>query len=277
MRLTLVLPAIGRRPGVDYMRTWQMEPLAIAALAGLTPPDVEISFFDDRMEAIDFDRPADLVAIPVETYTARRSYQIACELRRRRGPVVMGGVHATRDPDEVGRYGEAVVVGEAEGVWAEVIEDARYGRLKRTYKSGSQPDLAAVRYDRNIFGERRYLPLGLVETGRGCRFPCEFCAIQAFFERTARHRPIEAIVAELAALKATRKLFFFVDDNFAADLAFAGNLADALAPLGIRWVTQLAINAAHDEALLARLARGGCQGVLIGFESLAADVLFAMR
>lgn len=277
MRLTLVLPAIGRRPGVDYMRTWQMEPLAIAALAGLTPRDVEISFFDDRMEAIDFDRPTDLVAIPIETYTARRGYQIASEFRRRRVPVVMGGFHATLAPDEVARYAETVVVGEAEGVWADVIEDARSGRLKRAYKADGQPDLAAVHYDRSIFGKRRYLPLGLVETGRGCRFPCEFCAIQTFFERTARHRPIEAIVAELRALKSTKKLFFFVDDNFAADLEFAGDLADALAPLGIRWVTQLAINAAHDESLLARLARGGCQGVLIGFESLDADVLFAMR
>lgn len=277
MRLTLVHPAIGRRPGVDYMRTWQMEPLPIAALAGLTPADVEISFFDDRMEAIDFDRPADLVAIPVETYTARRAYQIASEFRRRRVPVVMGGFHATLAPAEVARYAEAVVLGEAEGVWSDVIEDARCGRLQPTYKSASQPDLASVRYDRGLFGNRRYLPLGLVETGRGCRFPCEFCAIQTFFERTARHRPIDAIVEELRALKASKKLFFFVDDNFAADLTFAGDLADALAPLGVRWVTQLAINAAHDEALLGRLARGGCQGVLIGFESLDPDVLFAMR
>ena len=68
MRLTLVHPAVGRRAGVDYMRTWQMEPLTIALLAALTPKDVAITFHDDRMEPIPFDRPADLVAIPVETY-----------------------------------------------------------------------------------------------------------------------------------------------------------------------------------------------------------------
>ena len=95
MRLTLVHPAIGRKPGKSYIRSWQMEPLPIAALAGLTPPGVDISFYDDRLEAIDFDRPADLVAIPVETYTARRAYQIASEFRRRGVPVVMGGFHAT--------------------------------------------------------------------------------------------------------------------------------------------------------------------------------------
>src|SRR5882757_5724087 len=277
MRLTLVHPAVGRRPGVDYMRTWQMEPLPIAVLAALTPKDVEISFDDDRMEPIRFDRPADLVAIPVETYTAKRAYQIASEYRRRGVPVVMGGFHATLMTDEVKEYAESVVVGEAEEVWPQVIEDARRKRLQPIYRSNSQPDLGSVRYDRSLFRGRRYLKIGLVETGRGCRFPCDFCAVQTFFNRTARHRPIEAIVAEIASLKAEKRLFFFVDDNFAADLSFARELAEALAPLGIRWVTQMSINAAHDEAFLATLARSGCRGVLIGFESLDEPVLRAMR
>jgi radical SAM superfamily enzyme YgiQ (UPF0313 family) len=277
MRLTLVHPAVGRRPGVNYMRTWQMEPLPIAVLAALTPKDVSIAFYDDRMEQIDFDRPADLVAIPVETYTAKRAYQIASEFRRRGVPVIMGGFHATLMTDEVKDYAEAVVVGEAEELWPHVIEDARMGRLKPLYQSNSQPDLGAVRYDRSLFRGRRYLRIGLVETGRGCRFPCDFCAVQTFFQRTARHRPIDAIVAEIASLKDEKKLFFFVDDNFAADLSFARDLAEALAPLGIRWVTQMSINAAHDEAFLAALARAGCSGVLIGFESLDEGVLRAMK
>ncbi|HLQ92471.1 MAG TPA: hypothetical protein VK148_20815, partial [Xanthobacteraceae bacterium] len=241
MRLTLVHPAIGRRPGVNYMRTWQMEPLPIAVLAGLTPKDVSISFFDDRMEKIDFDAPTDLVAIPVETYTAKRSYQIASEFRRRGVPVVMGGFHATLMTDEVKLYAESVVIGEAEEIWSHVIEDARTGRLRQIYRANSQPDLAQVRYDRSIFRGRRYLPLGLVETGRGCRFPCDFCAIQTFFQRTARHRPIDAIIAEIEQLKTEKRLFFFVDDNFAADMTFARDLAEALAPVGIRWVTQMSI------------------------------------
>ncbi len=277
MRLTLILPAIGRKPGASYMRSWQMEPLPIAALAGLTPPGVDIAFFDDRMEAIDFDRHTDLVAIPVETYTAKRAYQIASEFRRRRVPVVMGGFHPTLAPEEVANHAEAVVIGEAEDVWPQLIEDARFGRLKKTYKASAPPDMASIRYDRSLFRGKSYLPIRLVETGRGCRFPCDFCAIQSFFERTARHRPIEAIVAEIAALKTGAKLFFFVDDNFASDIAHAGDLADALAPLGIRWVTQMSVNAAHDENLLARLSRAGCVGVLIGFESLDETILRSMR
>ncbi len=250
MRLTLIHPAIGRRAGVSYMRTWQMEPLPIAVLVGLTPPDVDIRFHDDRMEAIPFDEPTDLVAIPVETYTAKRAYQIASEYRRRGVPVVMGGFHATLAPDEVARYAESVVLGEAENVWAEVIDDARHGTLKPTYRASERPPLASVRYDRRLFHGRRYLPIGLVETGRGCKFPCEFCAVQTFFERTARHRPIDAIVAELRELKHRHKLFFFVDDNFAASLKFARELVVALAEVKVRWVTQMSINAAHDEEFL---------------------------
>lgn len=277
MRLTLVHPAIGRKPGTRYMRTWQMEPLPIAALAGLTPPGVEISFFDDRMEAIDFDRPADLVAIPVETYTARRAYQIASDFRARGVPVVIGGFHPTLAPDEAARHAEAIVLGEAEAVWPTLIDDARHGRLQRLYKSDAQPDLSAVRYDRSLFRGKRYLPIRLIETGRGCKFPCDFCAIQTFFDRTARHRPIDAIVAELNELKDEASVFFFVDDNFAADLRSAAELTDAIAPLGVRWITQMSINAAHDETFLARLRRAGCVGVLIGFESLDPAVLRAMR
>jgi radical SAM superfamily enzyme YgiQ (UPF0313 family) len=276
MRLTFVHPAIGHRPGKSYMRTWQMESLPIAALAGLTPKDVETSFFDDRMEDIDFDQPADLVAIPVETYTAKRAYQIASEYRRRGVPVVMGGFHATLAPDEVAQYAEAVVTGEAEPIWNEVIDDARCGRLRKLYHAPAQPSLAGLRYDRAIFGNRRYLSIGLVETGRGCRFPCEFCAVQSFFKQTHRRRPIDEIAADLRSLKATKQLFFFVDDNFAGDREHAHELLEAIAAIDVRWVTQMSVDAAHDEDFVAHLARGGCRGVLIGFESLDRETLRRM-
>ena len=190
MRLTLIHPAIGRRAGVSYMRTWQMEPLPIAVLAALTPPDVEIRFHDDRMEAIPFDEPTDLVAITVETYTAKRAYQIASEYRRRGVPVVMGGFHATLAPDEVARYAESVVVGEAENVWPRSSTTRATARLKPIYRASERPPLASVRYDRAAV-PRPALPAASAwsRPAAAASFPCEFCAVQTFFERTARHRP----------------------------------------------------------------------------------------
>lgn len=268
MKLAIVYPGMGKRPGERYLRSWQMEPLPSAALAGLTPPDVHVTFHDDRMGPIPFDAPTDLAAISVETYTARRAYQIASEYRARGVPVVMGGFHATLCPDEVARYAEAVVEGEAEASWPQLIDDFRHGRLRARYAAPDRPDLAGVRYDRSIFAGHRYLPIGLVETGRGCRFRCEFCAVQEFFGATHRARPVDAVVAELRTRRDHVRLFFFIDDNFAADLGAAKELLRALVPLRIRWVTQMSINAAHDEEFLQLLRASGCQGVLIGFESL---------
>jgi radical SAM superfamily enzyme YgiQ (UPF0313 family) len=278
MKLTLIHPCIGRRRGDrGYIRTWQMESLPAATLAGLTPSDVQVRFYDDRMETIPFDEPADLVAISVETYTAKRAYQIASEYRRRGVKVVMGGFHASLCPEEVARYAEAVVVGEAEELWPRVLDDARHGRLEKFYRSSGRPSLNGVKPDRSIFRGKRYLPIGLVEAGRGCHFKCDFCAVQTVFSQRQTRRPADEILAELATLRGSKKLFFFVDDNITSNLAQAKEFFRALIPLGIRWVGQSSINAAHDEEFLDLLVRSGCQGVLIGFESLNAANLESMN
>jgi radical SAM superfamily enzyme YgiQ (UPF0313 family) len=268
MNLTIIHPCIGRKPGQKYIRTWQMESLPAATLAGLTPKDVAVRFYDDRMETVPFDEPTDLVAISVETYTAKRAYQIASEYRKRHIPVVMGGFHATLCPDEVARYAEAVVCGEAEQLWPRVIDDARHGRLEKFYRQTGRSSLIGLKPDRSIFAGKRYLPIGLIEAGRGCHFKCDFCAVQTVFNSTQTRRAVEDIIAEIKLLKHSRKLFFFVDDNITSNLESAKAFFRALIPLKIRWVSQSSINAAHDEEFLELLVRSGCQGVLIGFESL---------
>lgn len=278
MRLTLIHPAIGRHADDrSYLRSWQMEPLAPAVLAGLTPEDVEVRFYDDRLEAIPYDEPTSLVAMSVETYTAMRCYQIATEFRRRGVPVVLGGFHATLCTDEVAAHAEAVVVGEAEDQWAEVIDDFRHGTLRRIYTSGGRPSLAHLRPDRSIFQGKRYLRLRLVETGRGCHFKCDFCAIQAYFDSTQVRRPIDLILDEIRAARNRTNFFFFVDDNITSNMGKAKEFFRALIPLKIRWVSQASINAAHDEEFLDLISRSGCQGLLIGFESLDPETLAQMN
>jgi radical SAM superfamily enzyme YgiQ (UPF0313 family) len=267
MRLTLIHPCIGRRAGQRYMKTWQMEPLPPALIAGLTPPGVDVTFYDDRMEAIPFDEATDLVALSVETYTARRAYQIASEYRRRGVPVVMGGFHATPCPEEVAEWADAVVIGEAEKIWPRVLQDAESGTMQVYYQADGRVDRGGARVDRSIFRGKRYLPLGLVEATRGCRFNCEFCAIQTVFRRSHTFRPVDDLLAEVEEVR-DRALVFFVDDNIAGDLQRGKEMLRALIPMRIRWVSQMSIDAAHDEEYLALLRESGCQGVLIGFESL---------
>ena len=276
MRLTLVHPCIGRRVDQPYIRLWQMEPLPAAAIAGLTPPGVEVKFYDDRMERIPFDEPTDLVGIGVETYTAKRAYQIASEYRKRGVPVVMGGFHASLCPEEVSQYADSVVVGEAETLWETVLKDAERKTLKPYYRADSRPSLARLRPDRSIFAGKNYLPVGLVEAGRGCHFVCDFCAIQTVFNHTQNRRPADDILTELEGLR-DKPLIFFVDDNITSNMAQAKEFFKELKKLNIRWVSQASVNAAHDEEFLHLIKESGCQGVLIGFESLNPDNLKKMN
>ena len=273
MKITLIQPSMGRAPGTSYVKTWLMEPLAIATLSALTPGSIERVFHDDRLEPIPYDDPTDLAALTVETYTARRAYQIAAEYRRRGVPVAMGGFHATLAPDDVARHADAVVVGEAEPVWPHVLDDLARGALAPRYVANTPAEIVASP-DRAILSGRNYLNIALVETGRGCRFACDFCSIASFFKSTYRARPIEDIVREVASVRS--RPVFFVDDNIAVDRRRTLELLEALIPLGIRWVGQASLHAAADEEMLRLMEKSGCWGLLIGFESLNPEVLSVM-
>jgi radical SAM superfamily enzyme YgiQ (UPF0313 family) len=266
MKMTLVYPSVGRKAGRPYVRAWQMQPLSMALLAGLTPPDVEINFYDDRMEEIDFDAPADVAVISVETYTALRAYRIAEQFRARGVPVVMGGYHATLLPQEVAQHASAVVVGDAEPVWDEVIADARREKLRPFYRAEAPARLAGMRLRRELFARKKYQNITLVESARGCNFRCDFCAITAYHKAAQHHRPAREVAAEMEATGSKR--FFIVDDNIVSQPAKARELCRELVPLNVRWVGQASIHIAQDDELLELMVRSGCVGVLIGMESL---------
>jgi radical SAM superfamily enzyme YgiQ (UPF0313 family) len=274
-RVIFIFPCIGRKPGQPYVRSWQMQPLAIAQLAALTPPEWERVFYDDRMELVPAGEPADLCAISIETYTARRGYQIAAEFRKRGVPVVFGGYHATACPDEALLHGDAVCVGEAEGVWPRILEDAGAGRMHGIYQTPRSETFPRVPPDRSIFAGKNYMPLQLLETGRGCPHHCEFCAITSFHGGRYRRRNVDDIVEELRGMSG--RTVFFVDDNITADRAGLRELCEKIIPLNVTWISQASIDVAHDEELPRLLARSGCAGLLIGFESLDPARLKAMH
>lgn len=268
-RVLIVHPCVGRRRGQRrYVRTWLMEPLPAATVAALMPADAQVHFADDRLEPVPYDLPVDLVCISVETYTARRAYQIASRFRQRGIPVVMGGFHASLATAEVSRYADSVVSGEAEVLLPELIDDWRHGRGQRIYRANGRPSLAGVRPDRRIFRGKRYLPITLIESARGCRFRCEFCAIQTVFGATQRRRPLDLVLEELRAQARPGRLVFMIDDNIVSDPVGAKELFRAMAPLGLSWVGQASSDIARDDEALALMRASGCRGVLIGIESL---------
>lgn len=269
MKITFIHPSIS-----GVRSSGAVEPLAFAILLGLTPPDVEVALFDERLGTISYDQPTDLVALTVETYTARRAYQIATCFRQRGVPVVVGGCHPTFMPEEALQYVDSVVIGEAEGLWKRVVRDARLGRLQRIYRQPAQPSLQGLKYDRSIFQGKRYVPLAPVQYGRGCRFACDFCSVHAFYGARLRQRPVREVVAEIEELG--RKYILLVDDNVFVDVPKAEELFRAFIPLKIHWVGQVSIDVAENTGLLDLMARSGCITAIIGFESLNADNLKQM-
>jgi radical SAM superfamily enzyme YgiQ (UPF0313 family) len=247
-----------------------MPPLAMGILAARAA-GWDVAFYDEKAEALPRHDAPDLVALSVETFTARRAYSIADEYRGRGVRVVMGGYHPTFLPDEALQHADAVVAGDAEGAWEEVLA-GKNGIVRGDHER----PLADYRIDRSIYDGKKYAPIELVQFGRGCRFACDFCSIHSFYGASLRVRPLDGLLREIDALPPNR-LLFFVDDNLFGRRSELLALLQALTPLKRRWFCQISIDVARDEALLDRVAAAGCAGVLIGFESLEAASLAQMN
>jgi radical SAM superfamily enzyme YgiQ (UPF0313 family) len=256
-------------------RVWK--PLSLMVLAGLTPPEWEISIVDENLGAPDYaamPRP-DLVGITAFTSQANRAYEVATYFRNLGVPVVMGGIHATMCLDEVTEHVDSVVTGEAEGIWPKVLDDARHGSLNSRYDGGLADinDVPLARHDMLATG----YALGAIQTTRGCPLNCTFCSVTAFNGAKYRQRPIPDVVRELQSIREKRVLV--VDDNLIGTrpehITRAKDMFRAIAQAKLRkeWIAQATINFADDEELLALAAKAGCRGVFIGFESPAPEGL----
>ena len=250
-------------------RVWK--PLGLLVVAGLTPPQWDITVLDENVRIPDYASlpPPDLVGLTAFTSQASRAYELAAQFRRRGVPVVMGGIHATMQLQEACAHVDAVVAGEAEAVWPQVLQDVQNRCLKSIYNA-RHADITHVPPARHDLLSEGYA-FGSIQTTRGCPLNCTFCSVPAFNGNRYRHRPIANVIDELRTVR--EKWVLVVDDNLIgtnrAHIARAKDLFRAMiqADLGKKWIAQATINIADDEELLALAARAGCRGVFIGFES----------
>ncbi len=253
--------------------------LSLPVLASLCPPGIDTKITDEYFEDVNFDEPVDLVGISFMTSQAPRAYQIGDEFKKRGKSVVMGGIHASALPDEALEHADAVVVGEAEGIWPLVLEDFMNGRMKGIYRSAQFPSLVSLptpRYD--LLQKDRYRLLAVnfpIQAGRGCPFACEFCSVSRFWGNQYRFRPVEEVVREIQ--QTNLKKIFFVDDNIIGHRAYARDLFQALIPLKIRWVGQAPLSLAKDEDLLNLTAESGCAVLFMGIETLSNSNLASIK
>lgn len=271
MDILLVRPDIGDIIEDYKLNDGCMEPLALGVLGGLTPHWHDVRLLDDRMGEVTGNETADLVAITVETYTARRAYELADGYRAAGQRVALGGVHVTLLPDEAQEHADALLMGDAETVWADLLEDLENDRLAARYQGEFICPQDGTFPDRSLFRDHGYLPISQIQFSRGCPFHCAHCSVSRVFGHAHNFRPVEEIVEEIRRFDL--KFLLFVDDNITASPDRAKELFEALLPLKIRWSSQASIDMVEDSELMDLMVRSGCIGQLIGFESIDPDAL----
>ncbi len=269
MKLLLVIPAqIDQSQAPRKAKKTFIIPLSVYLLAGLTPKEWDVEIINDYTDEIDYNKHYDLVGITATTLHSKRAYDIADRFRKRGVPVVMGGFHPTLFTDEARNRCDAVVVGEAEFVWKQCLDDFQNGRLQPVYKAERFVDLVdqpPPRYD--LVNRPKFMNNVIpVESSRGCPYNCDYCSVTQFYGQKYRHRPVAEVVRDI---KATGSRFIgFVDDNIAGKMSYSAELFEALIPLKVFWLSQVSIRLADDERVLALSSRAGFRYAIVGIETL---------
>ncbi len=280
MRVALISPKgpLYRSRGGIFCKSLRYQPLTLTTLAALAPPELEIEFtlYDEGIEEVPLDLEADLVGMTVITGSANRAYQLSAHFRGRGVPVVLGGPHVTLLPEEAIGRADAICVGYAEESWPALLRDFAAGRMHRRYDQARDFALVNLPFARrDLLDRRKFLTQAVFEATRGCAHDCEFCVSPAAWGRKQLQKPIGHVVDDIR--RVGRRRIIFVDLNLISDRNYAAELFTALVPLRVRWFGLSTSLIGRDPELMQLMARSGCGGLLIGFETLGEAGLRGLR
>ena len=251
--------------------------VALPTVAALTPEEFEIRIIDENVEQIDFDIHYDIAGITGFVTQFFRAQKLAEEFSRRGTLVVCGGPCVSLCPERWRPFADVLIIGEAERIWPQFLNDYLHNRYKNEYRETERFDLAESPIpDYSGFSKsaRKKYMMGLVQASRGCPYKCEFCSVGAYVGRKMRYKPVDKVVREVEELKKIGiNLVILADDNLSADREKAKAILTALRDWNRRqrsptmFITQLSIDVAKDDEFLEIAAEAGMTAVQIGIES----------
>lgn len=258
MKLKIIYP---KWPKLNHQTEFHLPPHGPVCFAAAIPDDVEISFYDENVEEIDFGEHADLVAVSAMlTCQIPRGWEIADRVRAEGTPVIFGGIAAMLHKEETLHHADSVFFGEAEGRFLEVVEDLKKGALKKLYDSrGEFPDTTLIGparrgiLKRSLYNYRGVQMVDLVHASRGCRFNCFPCSMPYLCGQKFRPRDIKAVTEEIEGIENNR--LFLVDNSLAQDDEWEKALFRALIPLKKKWISH---PIKDDDEILDLAAKAGC-------------------
>ncbi len=273
MKIVLISPSgiMYRKKDGIFPRALRYAPLTLTTLASLVPQELnaQITLIDEGVEHFDPNIEANLVGISAITGTSNRAYAIARHFRHRGIPVVMGGVHTTLMPQEAKLYADSVVTGLAYESWPRCLNDFNQGNLQPFYSQQPNISLEGLPFPRkDLLKKFSYLSNGSTQATFGCPYRCDFCAVVAT-QKSYLRRPAHEMIDEIRRIKS--KFIVFVDPSPMEDRDYAMQLYREMIPLKKQWGGLSTVKAADDDELMDLVAKSGCKGLLLGFESVTQE------
>ena len=267
LKIKLIAPKMSLRPMDSEFKRLMSPSLSLVTVASLTPQNHLVTIEDENLADLKFKDTPDLVGINVNVDTSQRAIEIARIYRNKKVKVVFGGIHPSANPEEMIKHADAIVIGDAELVWVELLNDLINTNLQKFYHK-KLTDLAQVPIPKwNMARLNKYLYHNIVVTSRGCPYKCNFCYNSSSYANSSyRNRPIEQVIDEIGKLGT--KHVMFIDDNFIGNPKWTAEFVEAIKPMGLTWHAAVSTNLIHHKSLIDEFALSGCRSLFIGFESI---------